>query len=270
MPGRLELAAEADDRLRDHAQILRDDRQRPERGGQRREELTARAAAPVPGGRGLAPLRDRPVRDEPSEVVEARQVDQPERPAQPLDPPAVAVGAHRTPVVERVAPELTLGGEHVGRDARDLAGLEQPRPGLVVGAGSGRRRSGRRRRSARRARRHTSGARATRARSEPGRRATRRSRASRRSSRRSRRETPQHPRTRRPPRGRRSERATPRMRTATCTAIRCRRVAPAAGPATMSVRPLPASPRTDRRVCPAPRRAGTSDAAGCRMNARAS
>ena len=44
------------------------------------------------------------------------------RAADATDPPAVAVARHRFVVVERVAPELPVGAEAVGRDAGDLNG----------------------------------------------------------------------------------------------------------------------------------------------------
>ena len=44
------------------------------------------------------------------------------RAADAADPPAVAVARHRFVVVQRIAPELTVGAEAVGRDAGDLNG----------------------------------------------------------------------------------------------------------------------------------------------------
>ena len=44
------------------------------------------------------------------------------RAADAADPPAIAVACHRFVVVERVAPELPVGAEAVGRDAGDLNG----------------------------------------------------------------------------------------------------------------------------------------------------
>ena len=86
------------------------------------------------------------------------------------DPPAVAAALQRRPVVERVAPQLALVGEGVGRRAGDHAGAEQLRVRAVVGASPARRRSGRRRSAARRARPRRRAARPTRGRSGPGRR----------------------------------------------------------------------------------------------------
>ena len=100
-----------------------------------------RGTAPRPGPRIQRPadgvaraLRHRPVGDEPAEVVDPRHVDHRERASQPLDPPAVAAAVQRGPVEDRVAPELALGGERVGRHARLQPGPEQLRPRPVVGA----------------------------------------------------------------------------------------------------------------------------------------
>ena len=70
----------------------------------------------------------------PAKVIDAHEVDQVEHPAQPLDPPAVAVCAHRPPVVQRVAPELARGRERVGRHSGDTARLKELRVRTVVGA----------------------------------------------------------------------------------------------------------------------------------------
>jgi len=67
-------------------------------------------------------------------VIDARQVDTGEGAAEALDPPAVAVGAHRRPVVDRVAPQLTGLRERVGRHAGDDGVLEELRVGAMVGA----------------------------------------------------------------------------------------------------------------------------------------
>src|SRR5581483_3331994 len=63
--------------------------------------------------------------------------EQVERPAQPLDPPAVAPASDRGPVVERVAPQLPAGGERVRWSARDRALLEELGMGAVIGAAGG-------------------------------------------------------------------------------------------------------------------------------------
>ena len=92
---------------------------RPERllGGT--EERQARPRRPPAFPRGLRGCGNRPVPGEPAEVVDPEDVDEVEHAAHPLDPPAVVVGGHRLPVVERVAPQLAEVVEGVRRGARD-------------------------------------------------------------------------------------------------------------------------------------------------------
>jgi hypothetical protein len=78
IPG-AELAAQARHGLGDHAEVLRDHRQRAELVLDRAEELRAGPAPPAAVLRGLVALRHGPVRDEAAEVVDARQVDEVER-----------------------------------------------------------------------------------------------------------------------------------------------------------------------------------------------
>src|SRR4029079_16340399 len=86
-----ELAAKAAHRLRDHAEVLGDERQRAQLPLDGVEELAAGTAPPAPLLSRRVTLRDSPVRDEPAEVVDPREVDEVERPAEALDPPAVPV-----------------------------------------------------------------------------------------------------------------------------------------------------------------------------------
>ena len=91
-------------------------------------------ARPAPA-RGVARARrHRPVGAEGAEVVDAREVEELEGAAQALDPPAVAPVAQRAPVVDRVAPQLALGGEGVGRDAGHDVVAEELGLAHVVGA----------------------------------------------------------------------------------------------------------------------------------------
>ena len=100
------------------------------RGEQRRG---ARAALPGPRGGHLGARRDGPVGREGAEVVDPDEVEELEDAPEPGDPPRVALAPRRGPVVDRVAPELAVGGERVRRDARDEAGLEQLGVGALVG-----------------------------------------------------------------------------------------------------------------------------------------
>ncbi len=132
--GEAERLAQPRDRLGDDAEILRDHRQRPELARRGVEHRPARAAHPAPTARVLRRRRHRPVRDEPAEVVDPRDVEQRERPPQALGPPAIARALQRRPVVQRVAPQLAEVRERVRRHAGDLPGAKQRRPRTVVGA----------------------------------------------------------------------------------------------------------------------------------------
>ena len=169
-----EAVAQALDRRGDDAEVLGDQRPAP------RARRAAASNTARPGPRFQRPESawrrrrgHRPVGDEAAEVVDAGEVVEVEGAAQALDPPAVAAALQRRPVVERVAPQLALVGERVGRRAGDGAGLEELRVGAVVGAARARRRSGRRRSASRRGRARSGAARPTRGRSGPGRRALR-------------------------------------------------------------------------------------------------
>ena len=108
--------------------------QLPELGRRGVEHRAAGAALPVARQRVARRRGHRPVGDEAAEVVDAGEVVEVEGAPQALDPPAVAAPLQRRPVVERVAPQLALVGERVGRRAGDGAGLEELRVGAVVGA----------------------------------------------------------------------------------------------------------------------------------------
>ena len=118
-----------------YPEVLGHQRQRrPKRARRGVEHGAARAALPVARQRLLRPDGDGPVGDEAAEVVDSRQIEQVECAPQALDPPAITPPPQRRPVVERVAPQLALVGERVGRHARHVTVLEQLGVGAVVGA----------------------------------------------------------------------------------------------------------------------------------------
>ena len=129
-----EAVAQPLDGRGDDAEVLGDQRQLPELRGRGVEHRAARPALPAARQRVPRSGRHRPVGDEAAEVVDAGEVVELERAPQPLDPPAVAAALQRRPVVERVAPQLALVGERVGRRARHGAVLEELGMGAVVGA----------------------------------------------------------------------------------------------------------------------------------------
>ncbi len=98
------------------------------------EHRAPRAPRPAPAGGVARPRGYRPVGAEGPEVVDAGEVEVLEGPAQALHPPAVAPVAQGAPVVDRVAPELPLGREGVGRDAGHDVVAEELGMADVVGA----------------------------------------------------------------------------------------------------------------------------------------
>ena len=127
---------------RDHPEILGDERQLAERGGDRPKKPRAGPGPPAALHRGRLSGRDRPVARVADEVIEADGVEQRQRRPEAGDPPGEPGGAHLRPAVERVAPALAGGAEVVGRHAghqRRLAGVVeielmavQPDVGAVV------------------------------------------------------------------------------------------------------------------------------------------
>src|SRR5207253_9905231 len=61
---------------------------------------------------------------ESAKMVETDVVAGSRGPAEALQPPAIACGAKRVPVVERIPPALASGAEVIGRHARDDFGKE--------------------------------------------------------------------------------------------------------------------------------------------------
>ena len=145
-------------------------RQRAELGLRRLEDGGARARQPASRPRVAGALRDRPELGEAAEVVEAGEVEERERPAQALDPPAVALARDAPPSRRAGCPSAGRAGRacraapprrgRAGRARDARAGRRCP----------GRRRSARRRSGGRRARPRRRAAPTTRGRSEPGRR----------------------------------------------------------------------------------------------------
>ena len=118
--GEARILAQGDD-LRGHkAEILGDDVETGERRLDRIDKALAGALAPMAAARGRLAVGHGPIALQTAEMVDTDGIVELARGAETPDPPAVAVVSHTVPVIERVAPELTVGGEVIGRDARDL------------------------------------------------------------------------------------------------------------------------------------------------------
>ena len=107
---------------RDIAEILGDELHIVEPAGEPADEVHARPLDPLAVFGGLVAVGHGPIGLEAAEMVDAQRVIELGRALDAADPPAVAVGAHGVPAVERRAPELAVLGEIVGRDAGDGGG----------------------------------------------------------------------------------------------------------------------------------------------------
>ena len=114
---------------RDDPQVLGEERQRAQCFLYHAEEVGARARHPLAGLRRRRPGRYVPRRRESSEVIQTDRVDVSQQGAQAVDAPAVAARGKRVPVIDRIAPALSLRAEvvrrHTGDDARPALGIEQ-------------------------------------------------------------------------------------------------------------------------------------------------
>ena len=121
--GESALRQQLADRVEHLAQILGHDGQAAQGVVQCAEQLHARALLPAPVAGRRLPCRDGPVGVKATEVVDAQDVIDGQRVADAQDPPRIAGAAVVVPVVERVAPQLAVGGKVVRRAACNAAGL---------------------------------------------------------------------------------------------------------------------------------------------------
>ena len=112
-----------DDVVRQEAEVLRNETQVREALLHGADEVVARPLDPLAAAGGLVAVGDGPVALQP----DADDVEQPRGCCDALLPPGVIRLAHTLPVIERVAPQLAVGREIVGRAACH-AGWK---PGLV-------------------------------------------------------------------------------------------------------------------------------------------
>ena len=119
---------------RDGAQVLGDDRQRPEGPPQPPEQLAGRRLDPLPVGRRAVAGRDFPEADQSPEMVDPDEVEKAQVVFHPPDPPVEPPVLEDVPAVERVAPELSGRAEVIRRDpghgGRHLPSVELEYPGV--------------------------------------------------------------------------------------------------------------------------------------------
>ena len=127
-PGQPAAVAQSQDVGSDHPEIFRDERHAAKLAADRFEEIGARTTHP---GSGLGCRRSRgnlPGGNKTAEVIEPDNVDEFQQSAQAIEAPAVPGAFQRLPVVNRIAPKLSLRREIIRRYARDktcaAAGVE--------------------------------------------------------------------------------------------------------------------------------------------------
>ena len=103
------------------AEILRDDLEAGERLLQPIHKVCARAENPFTVARGRRIRGNTPIGGKPAEVVDAHTVKQGAGGAHAAHPPRVTGLLHIVPIIDRVAPKLTVRGEIVRRNTRDAA-----------------------------------------------------------------------------------------------------------------------------------------------------
>src|SRR5580658_2359140 len=86
-----------------------------------------RTRHPLPGLSRWRSGWDVPRSREPAEVIQANHIDMSQQSTQPIDAPPITGRTHGIPVVNRIAPQLTLRAEVIGRNPGDEA-----RPTLLI------------------------------------------------------------------------------------------------------------------------------------------
>ena len=127
--GETKRVTERDHVRRDDSQVLGEERQTAQGLLHLGEEAGARPRHPLTGLRRRSSGRHVPRGGESAEVIEPDGVDVSQQGAHAVDAPAVATRGQRVPVVDRIAPPLSLRAEvvwrHPGDDARPVLCVEQ-------------------------------------------------------------------------------------------------------------------------------------------------
>src|SRR5580658_5125575 len=76
---------------------------------------------PLPGLSRWRSGRNVPRSREPAEVIQANHIDVSQQSTQPIDAPPITSRTHGIPVVNGIAPQLTLCTEIIGRNSGDEA-----------------------------------------------------------------------------------------------------------------------------------------------------
>src|ERR1700729_3784448 len=87
----------------------------------------SRTRYPLPGLSRCRTGWNVPRSREPAEVIQANHIDVSQQSTQPIDAPSITSRTQGIPVVNRIAPQLTLRAEIIGRNSGDEA-----RPMLLI------------------------------------------------------------------------------------------------------------------------------------------
>src|SRR5271155_3183028 len=85
----------------------------------RLKKAGSRTRQPLPRLSRWRSGRNVPRRREPAEVIQANHIDVSQHGAQPIDAPPITSRTHGIPVVNGIAPQLTLCAEIIGRNSGD-------------------------------------------------------------------------------------------------------------------------------------------------------
>src|SRR6202167_1354697 len=126
-PRQTKLVAQGPHVSRNHTQIFRYEWQMAELGLYCLKKAGSRTRHPLPGLSRWRSGWNVPRSREPTEVIHANHIDVSQQSTQPIDAPAITSRTHGIPVVNRIAPQLTLRAEIIGRNSGDEA-----RPMLLI------------------------------------------------------------------------------------------------------------------------------------------
>ena len=118
--GQAGVLQQLSDRRGQIAEVLGDKLGIVEPARQHAHQGHARARTPAAVLRGGVAVGHGPVAVQPAEVVDAQHIIEEGGTLDAADPPAVAIRLHPVPVIERVAPELSVLGKGIGRNPGDL------------------------------------------------------------------------------------------------------------------------------------------------------
>jgi hypothetical protein len=112
----------------DYTEVLGDNGKLTQRLSDRSEQFASRRCDPTSPLRGFVATWNFPTSGEPTEVIDARDVQSLQRSPNAFDPPFETIGPHLVPIEKRVPPILAslaeVIGRHPGHDDRRAIGVQ--------------------------------------------------------------------------------------------------------------------------------------------------